>query len=176
MSQRQPSAAASILTAGDLDAPVVAALQASVLPARETWREADIAALIRDGAGLVRLGVGRAYGEVMPQGFALARVAGDEAELLSLGVMPGARRLGLGRRLLDAVTDVAVQRGAGALFLEVAEDNAAACALYDAAGFRRVGRRAAYYVRASGDPAAALILRRGLAADSGVFCDERRRG
>lgn len=52
--------------------------------------------------------------------------------------------------------------GVAALFLEVAADNTAGRALYDAAGFSKVGRRADYYRRANAAPAAALVLRRDI--------------
>ena len=47
------------------------------------------------------------------------------------------------------------------MFLEVAEDNAAARDLYERQGFRPVGRREDYYRTASGT-VAALVLRRDL--------------
>jgi len=50
--------------------------------------------------------------------------------------------------------------GVRAVFLEVAEDNGSARALYRRAGFRDVGRREGYYPAGKG--AAALILRRDL--------------
>jgi ribosomal-protein-alanine N-acetyltransferase len=54
----------------------------------------------------------------------------------------------------------AVAGGAVAMFLEVAEGNAAARALYGAAGFAEAGRRRRYYA----DGGDALVLRRELAA------------
>ena len=57
----------------------------------------------------------------------------------------------------------AAQAGAVRLFLEVAEDNAAARALYDRAGFRPIGRRKAYYARPDGGRTDALVLGRDLA-------------
>jgi ribosomal-protein-alanine N-acetyltransferase len=96
-------------------------------------------------------------------GFALGRVIADEAELLTLAVEPGRRRLGLGRQLLSEVEETARRRRAGRLFLEVAEDNAAALALYRAAGLAETGRRRGYY-RVPGGPAVdALILAKELA-------------
>lgn len=97
-----------------------------------------------------------------PTGFALVRVAADEAEILSIGIVPDVRRRGLGARLLGALAAAAAARGATALFLEVAEDNAAARALYLSNGFAEVGRRPGYYRRAGGPAVAALVLRRGL--------------
>jgi [ribosomal protein S18]-alanine N-acetyltransferase len=98
-------------------------------------------------------------------GFALARDLGDEVEILSLGVMPGCRRRGVGRALLDAVVIEAGRRRRGSVVLEVAAANAAARRLYAGAGFVQVGRRPRYY-RHGGESEDALILRRaaGVAA------------
>lgn len=78
-------------------------------------------------------------------GFVVARVASDEAEILTLAVAPAARGKGLGRALLNAVIAEARQRGAGAIFLEVGTDNPAALALYAGLGFANVGSRKGYY-------------------------------
>lgn len=48
--------------------------------------------------------------------------------------------------------------GATRLFLEVAEDNAAARALYDRLGFEPAGRRPRYYSRPNGPAVDALLL------------------
>jgi len=78
-------------------------------------------------------------------GFVIARVAGDEAEILTLAVAPEARGQGLGRALLNAAIVEAQRRGAGAIFLEVGTDNPAALALYAGLGFANVGSRKGYY-------------------------------
>jgi ribosomal-protein-alanine N-acetyltransferase len=78
-------------------------------------------------------------------GFVLARVAGGEAEILTLAVAPPARGQGLGRALLQAAATHAAADGAENIFLEVGADNPAALALYASLGFARVGRRRAYY-------------------------------
>ncbi len=91
-------------------------------------------------------------------GFVLARVAGDEAEILTIAVAAGSRRQGLGERLMDAAAASAVAAGAAALFLEVAEDNPGAIALYRKLGFATVGRRPGYYRRGAG-AVAALTMR-----------------
>jgi ribosomal-protein-alanine N-acetyltransferase len=80
-----------------------------------------------------------------PDGFVLARVASDEAEILTLAVAPRARGKGLGRALLSAAIAEADRRGAKAMFLEVGNDNPAALALYAALGFANVGSRKGYY-------------------------------
>lgn len=98
-------------------------------------------------------------GGPVPVGFAVARVAADEAEVISIGVAPAARRRGVGAALLADVMARAVAHGAVRIFLEVAEDNAAAIALYVSAGFEKVGRRPGYYQRKTSRPVAALIMR-----------------
>jgi [ribosomal protein S18]-alanine N-acetyltransferase len=80
-------------------------------------------------------------------GFVLARDLGSEAEILTLGVLPRMRRLGVGRALLDAVAAEAGRRRLGSVVLEVAADNAAALRLYETTGFLRVGTRPRYYRR-----------------------------
>lgn len=104
----------------------------------------------------VRVTAGAGRTEV---GFALARVVADEAELLTIGVLPAWRAQGLAGRLLDGVLTRAVALGAARLLLEVAEDNTAARALYARRNFEIVGRRSGYYRRPPGPPVDALILR-----------------
>jgi [ribosomal protein S18]-alanine N-acetyltransferase len=94
-----------------------------------------------------------------PAGFAIARHAADEAEIVSIGVRPAARRVGVGAALLADVMARSVAHGAAAIFLEVAEDNVAAIALYLSAEFEKVGRRPGYYRRKTSRPVAALIMR-----------------
>jgi ribosomal-protein-alanine N-acetyltransferase len=91
-------------------------------------------------------------------GLALAQSLGEECEILTLGVVPKRRRGGIGSALLAAVIAETRRRGARTLFLEVAEDNTAARALYGSHGFVQIGRRANYYRRVSG-LADALVLR-----------------
>jgi [ribosomal protein S18]-alanine N-acetyltransferase len=96
-----------------------------------------------------------------PGGFAVGRVAADEAELLTLAVAPEVRRRGLGRRLLAAFEAEARARGARSVVLEVAETNAAARELYGGAGYASAGYRRDYYGPA-GARVGALVLRKPL--------------
>ncbi|MEO6340151.1 MAG: ribosomal protein S18-alanine N-acetyltransferase [Caulobacteraceae bacterium] len=91
----------------------------------------------------------------------LIRAVEDEAEILTVAVRPEARRGGVGRRLVEAAAEIAAEAGAETLWLEVGVDNAAALALYAAAGFEPSGRRKGYY-RHAGRAEDALILRRVL--------------
>lgn len=97
-----------------------------------------------------------------PGGFLVGRAVAGEAELLTLAVAPGARRRGIGARLVQRFLDQARRRGAARAFLEVAADNAPATALYVRAGFALTGLRRAYYRTPDGRPVDALAMARDL--------------
>lgn len=80
-----------------------------------------------------------------PDGFLLGRAVADEAELLTLAVAPEARRRGIASALLDDFVLACRARGAAHAFLEVAEGNAPAIALYASRGWQIGGRRRNYY-------------------------------
>lgn len=96
-------------------------------------------------------------------GFLLGRAVAGEAELLTVAVAPEARGRGLGQRLVSRFLYQARLRGAEVAFLEVAEDNAPARAVYSKAGFTESGRRRGYYRSPGGHPVDALVMRRVLA-------------
>ena len=95
-------------------------------------------------------------------GFALTRAVADEAELLTIATDPMHRRQGVARGLLTRLETEAQARGAGRIFLEVAEDNAPATAFYASAGFQQIARRAGYYERPGQARCDALILEKPL--------------
>ena len=90
----------------------------------------------------------------------IRRIA-DEAEILTLATHPEAQGAGRATALLAAALDTERAAGATSVFLEVAEDNAAARALYDRAGFIQVAERKDYYKSANG-LTTARILRKSL--------------
>lgn len=96
------------------------------------------------------------------QGFILSRVAADEAEILTVAVLPRKRGLGIANRLMQANLPQLQSAGARSWFLEVEAQNTPALALYKRWGFEQVGERKSYYRKADGDAATALILRRSL--------------
>lgn len=131
-------------------APALAALHALAFPPSQTWGPDAIGLMFR---------MPGAFGFWRPAGgFVLARVAADESEILTLAVVPAARRHGVGAGLMTAAMVQAGARGAAAMVLEVAESNAPALALYHRLGFAVAGRRRRYYE--TGEDA--LVLRRGL--------------
>jgi len=98
------------------------------------------------------------WAEAEADGFILMRQAGDEAEVLTLAVLPEARRAGRGLALMQAALACCRDRRVSDVFLEVAADNAAARSLYRAVGMIESGRRRGYYARSDGPPVDALIL------------------
>ncbi len=89
-----------------------------------------------------------------PLGFLVARHLAPDWELENIVVAATARRIGLGKRLLDAIFAVARETNSHSVFLEVRESNMAARALYEKTGFEPTARRKAYYT----DPVEDAIL------------------
>jgi ribosomal-protein-alanine N-acetyltransferase len=144
-----------IRTASPKDAALLASLHGACFD--EVWNEEAFRRLL-DRAGAIAL-VASLEAETESQGFVLAQVAADECEILSIGSVRPARRKGLARALVMAAGERAHRLGAREMFLEVAEDNGAAFALYRGAGFTIIGRRVKYYRRADGTALDAVMLR-----------------
>jgi len=157
---RRPEDVAPVLLgrAGPQDAAMLAALHARCFD--DPWG-ADFIARVLDSPGGTAI-VARLRDNDAPVGFVLLRTVADEAELLSLGVVPERRREGIAQRLVAACFDRCRVAGVRRLHLEVAEDNRAARTLYARASFLPAGRRKGYYARPGGTPADALTLARDL--------------
>ena len=80
-----------------------------------------------------------------PAGMIVCTQVLDEAEIVTIGVIPDARRKGLAKRLMNAAAAYVKTRSGASLFLEVATDNAPAYALYVKCGFEKIGLRKGYY-------------------------------
>jgi ribosomal-protein-alanine N-acetyltransferase len=122
------------------------------------WGEGEFDAILREPNTLVhRL---RRGSKVI--GFAVSRMAADEAEILSIAVTARERGRGLSRGLLATHLGHLAGRGVRTVFLEVEENNQPATRLYAKAGFAVVGRRERYYREAGGEERNALVMRRDL--------------
>lgn len=154
------------IAAGPCDADLLAALHEACFRPEggEVWDRASIAGLLGTLGCFAFIAL---EGDAEPVGLLMARSAGADSEILTLGVLPEHRRRGHGRALADAAARHAAGQGAEALFLEVAADNVAALGLYERSGFRPVGRRPGYY-RRSGDTVDAVLLRRELGGKGGA--------
>jgi len=109
----------------------------------EAWSASSYSAEIADTALRHYLAVEDDDGALL--GWGGVMVIGPAAEILTIGVIPAARRRGLATKLLHALLDEAVRRGAEECFLEVRNDNTAARAFYAAEGFAEIGVRRGYY-------------------------------
>jgi [ribosomal protein S18]-alanine N-acetyltransferase len=136
----------------------LAALHRACFSTPRPWSEAEFADLLADKNVILCS---------RPGGFALGRMTGPEAELLTLAVHPEKRRKGIGYALMQSFEKKAFKRGVTEIFLEVAEDNPAAIALYFARGFQSAGIRKDYYFRSSGKKISALVLKK--------TCDPKKR-
>lgn len=95
-------------------------------------------------------------------GFIIAQLTADEAEILSIGVDKNWQRQGVGGALVEALIGLARGKEARRLFLDVAESNQAALALYARLGFMRMGQRKEYYLFPDGRREDALLMVRSL--------------
>jgi RimJ/RimL family protein N-acetyltransferase len=69
------------------------------------------------------------------------RAAKLHCGLLGMGLLPEYRGKGIGTRLLTEILKQAAARGLHRVELEVFEENSAAIALYNKAGFKKEGRK-----------------------------------
>ncbi len=128
----------------------LAELHALCFTTPRPWRADEFAALL-DAPGTFLI--------THSHGFALGRIAGPEAELLTIAVHPDARNAGAGGRLMDDFLCKAATMGARDIFLEVAENNTAAIALYRRSGFEDVAKRKEYFKQINGPALTALVFR-----------------
>ena len=100
------------------------------------WREAqnELATYI----------VGELDGKIVA--YAGAWVSFNQAEVMSVAVIPELRGQGVGTILFGELIKEVKARGATAITLEVRPSNTAAIKLYQSFGLRSVGRRRGYYL------------------------------
>jgi ribosomal-protein-alanine N-acetyltransferase len=78
-------------------------------------------------------------------GYGGIMVVDGDAHVMTIAVRPERRRQGLGTRVMAALFDAALERGARHLTLEVRVSNHGAATLYERFGFVAEGRRPRYY-------------------------------
>ena len=137
----QPRAqlAVKIETCGVEAAALLAAIHADAFD--EAWSAQALAELLAMPGAMALL----ARSGDQPAGFLLLRRAADEAEIITIAVRRRLQRLGVARALLQDGFARLAEAGVRRCFLEVADDNRAAQALYAGFGFSTVGRRPGYY-------------------------------
>lgn len=96
--------------------------------------------------------------EMQVMGYGNLRVLAGEGEIQRIAVLPQFRRLGVARKLMDAMVSAARKEGVSTLCLEVREGNVAARNLYESYGFVSEAVRKDYYSNPTED--AVLMWRR----------------
>jgi ribosomal-protein-alanine N-acetyltransferase len=140
---------ASARTLASARAPAPARTLAPVRPPAPV--HGDVASEAPEGADVHGSARGRRYlvdrdpasGAV--RGYAGVALNGPDADVMTVAVAPEQQGHGLGRRLTEALVDVAADEGASQLLLEVRADNAPAQRLYARLGFERIAVRRGYY-------------------------------
>ncbi len=94
-------------------------------------------------------------------GYGIMSMGAGECHILNLCIGPAWRRRGIGRRMLFMLLTRARRAGMQHAFLEVRPSNSGAMALYEEAGFERIGLRRGYYQAAAGREDA-IVYRRAL--------------
>ena len=95
--------------------------------------------------------------------------AGEEAQVMTVGVAAPYRRRGIARQLLEAILAAARADGSRTVLLEVRASDAGAQRLYEGAGFARIGLRRGYYAAEGED---AVVMRARLTASPGPVGSE----
>ena len=99
------------------------------------WDANDFANLKKSGCDII----------ASQNSFIVWRIVVDEAEIISIGVAPSARRTGTASALMQIAEQDLKNNGAHTIFLEVDETNTPAIMLYKKCGFENAGRRPHYY-------------------------------
>lgn len=92
-------------------------------------------------------------------GYSVLQIGAEEAHLLNLCIDKPWQQQGFARLLLEHVTELAVARAAGIMFLEVRPSNTRAVELYQQSGFNEVGLRKNYYDSQNGREDAVVMAR-----------------
>ncbi len=124
------------------------------------WSEGSVSETLSHPGSTAFLARVRDGAESLPEpaGFIIGQIAADEAEILSIGVLPKFQRRCVGTLLVEGLARAAKRAESKRLYLEVATDNQAAFNLYRSCGFTAVGMRKGYYARPDSEPQDALVL------------------
>jgi ribosomal-protein-alanine N-acetyltransferase len=136
-----------LLATPDRAAEIAAIHQQMFDPA---WSEASVQGLLEHPASAAYVALTGNPKRAI--GFVMSQIAGDEAEILSIGVAPDVQRSGVGQVMMEGLARALRRAEITRLFLDVADDNSGAKALYAKLGFTEIGRRKGYYQR-TGAPA-----------------------
>ncbi|MEG0750405.1 MAG: ribosomal protein S18-alanine N-acetyltransferase [Oscillospiraceae bacterium] len=121
--------------------------------AEQPWTEKQLSEELEHSHA--RLIVAEREGEVV--GFCDMHIVADDAHINELAVIPGHRRLGAARALMDEALALSRASGCAVLSLEVRGHNVPAIALYRSCGFVPSGSRRGFYRNPDDDAVCMLI-------------------
>ena len=98
-----------------------------------------------------------------PKGMMVYRMLYEQADIITIAVLPEHRRQGIARMLLAEAIRNATEKGCKHMFLDVEDGNNAAISLYEGFGFRHISRRKLYYRQKDGSFTDALVMKCKLA-------------
>ena len=99
------------------------------------WSASDFADLKKSGCEIL----------ASDNGFIVWRTVADEAEIITIGVAPNARRKGIAGAMIFLMEQELKKQSIVNVFLEVSEVNMPAKKLYEKYGFKPTGKRPKYY-------------------------------
>jgi ribosomal-protein-alanine N-acetyltransferase len=160
----------TVAQATPMDAALLARLHAACFA--KSWDKEAMATFIAGPGTLCLVGFAE-DDERRPVGLLIVRRAADEAELLTIGVVPSYRRRGIAKALLERAMKALREAGVTHLFLEVDKGNMAALSLYRTLGAGPVGQRPGYYENGADAAIFSLALSESR-SDDGPIADEPR--
>ena len=134
----------------EADVPVVLEIEKRAY--QYHWSEGIFRDCLRVGYGCWVMELGGSIG-----GYGILSLVVGEAHLLNICVAPEWQKQGYGRLLLEHFIELARERGAYQMLLEVRPSNKAALRMYRARGFEETGLRKNYYPSAQGREDALIL-------------------
>ena len=137
------------------DAPGVHAIMSTVFESfpNEVWDIPNLSNAFESGESLVLEKAGRLIG------YCLVRTVLDEAEILSIAIIPSEQNKGAAASLLTRTLSNLERKKTLSVYLEVRESNTYAEKLYLKHGFACIGKRKDYYTSDASDKENAIMYK-----------------
>lgn len=98
-----------------------------------------------------------------PVGMMVYRAQFEQADIITIAVLPEHRKLGIARAMLEKSLAHMTKLGVETIFLDVEDGNQAAISLYEGYGFAYQRRRKLYYRQKDGSYTDALVMQKKIA-------------
>ncbi|GHA61309.1 alanine acetyltransferase [Amylibacter ulvae] len=134
-----------------MDATELASIHAACFQTPRPWSATEFDALLASKGVFIC---------TARDGFIMGRIVADEAELLTIAVLPRARRNGIATTLMRAFDAHLNSHNVSEVFLEVSSENQGAIALYHRFNFDMAGTRKGYYQTPDLRKIDALVMRK----------------